>query len=292
MPGIAGVGFSTTDLAQTLGDLGTLLDWAEELELASVELSLSNFEVIGGCKIWPDRMAELARICADRPFGFTVHGPIASSFGDIRNITLQTDAARACLEVSHRIGATAQVTHAALLPLTEAERVTPMALERETLAALAPEFADAGVALCVETLFPHGPVWVASPAELAEQIRAVDHPNIRACIDFSHVFLNAAERGFNAYAELATLAPLAAHLHVHDSFAWPRSFAPYSHSEAILFGLGDLHLPPGRGSLPWEQLAALPFADGIIANLELISRHRDQIPSAVAWTRDWIARGA
>lgn len=287
--GLIGVGLSTTDLAPTLGALGAFLDWAETLAPTSVELSLSNFEVIGGCRIWPDRMAELARLCADRPFGFTVHGPIASSFVEPAHLALQIDACRACLEVAHRIGATAQVTHAGLLPADPTTRAELLQLERDTLAGLAPEFAAAGVVLTVETLFPHNGAWTASPAELAAQIDAVGASSVRACVDVSHVFLNAAERGFDPVAELARLAPLTRHLHVHDSFALPRGFAPYSASEAILFGLGDLHLPPGRGSLPWEALAALPWAGPTIANLELVSQHQDQIAAAVAWTRAWVA---
>ena len=117
----------------------------------------------------------------------------------------------------------------------------------------------------------------------------VDHPNIRACIDFSHAFLNAGERGFDAMQELAALAPLACHLHVHDSFGAPRSFAQYSRAEAILFGLGDIHLPPGWGSLPWGALRRLPFDMAPVANLELTRRHEDTLEPAIAWTRDWIA---
>ncbi|MEM9145718.1 MAG: sugar phosphate isomerase/epimerase family protein [Pseudomonadota bacterium] len=290
MTAITGVGLSTADMANTLPELGAALDWFETLGIDSVELSLANFEVVGGGRIWPDRLAELKRLCADRPFGYTVHGPISSSFADQAHLQFQIDTCRACLEVGQAVGATVQVHHAALLPNDQGEREGLLALERETLARLAPDFADGGVILCVETLFPHSAPWTASPSELAAQLTAVDHPNMRACIDFSHVCLNGAERGYDPVAEVQALAPLARHLHIHDSFARPKTFTPYSHAESIMFGLGDLHLPPGRGTLPWDGFAALPFAGPMVANLELISRHRDQIPAAIAWTRDWIAR--
>jgi len=290
MARISGVGLSTADFAPRLAELGAALDWFETLEIDSVELALSFFEVIGGCRIYPDRLAELTRICADRPFGFTVHGPVNSSFADPRHLALQKDACRACIEVSGALGATALVHHAGLLPpVSAAQRADLLAIERGALAEIAPAAAEAGVVLCVETLFGRIEQWTASPAELAEQIRAIDHPNIRACIDFSHSYLNASERGFDALEELATLAPLTRHLHIHDSFALARSFRPYNRGEEILFGLGDLHLPPGRGALPWQALARLPYAGPTLANLELTSRHRDQVAAAIAWTRDWIA---
>lgn len=292
MPSITGVGLTTADFALTLRDLGAALDWFETMEIQSVELSLSNFEVIGGCQIYADRLAELRRICADRPFGYTVHGPIFSTFVDPMHLELQKAAAIACLEVSAAVGATAQVHHSGLLPIcSEAQRADLLAMERAALAEIAPVAQAHGVVFCVETLFGRLEDWTASPSELARQIRAVDHPSIRATIDFSHVFLNASERGYDPMEGLEELAPLAAHLHMHDSFAIPRSFEPYSRSEAIMFGLGDLHLPMGRGSLPWDRLAKLPYGSGI-ANLELTSRHRDQVAASVAFTRDWIAKVA
>jgi sugar phosphate isomerase/epimerase len=290
MSALSGLGLSTADFAPRLTELPDCLDRFASLGVDSVELSLASFEVIGGCRVWPDRLAELRRICADRSFGYTVHGPIKGNFADPRHAVLHADATRACLEVSAALGATVLVLHGAMMPhLTAAERASRLALERETLAALAPEAEAAGVVLCVETLFGRLEEWTPSPAELAAQIRGVDHPHVRACIDFSHAYLNAGERGYDATAELAELAPLTRHLHIHDSFARPRSFPQYSRDEAILYGLGDIHLPPGRGALPWAELRALNFAGPTVANLELTTRHADQLEAAVAWTRAWVA---
>lgn len=294
MAAITGVGLSTADFAEHLTKLGACLDWFETLGIDSVELSLAAFEVIGGTKIYADRLAELKRICADRPFGYTVHGPIMSSFADPDHIVVQKAACRACLEAAHALGATALVHHSGLLPksATEAKRASLLAYERDALSEIGADAEAADVVLCVETLFSRGDQWAASPAELARQIGAVNHPYIRATIDFSHSFLNQAERGFSAVDQLPALAPLARHLHIHDSFALPRTFAPYTRGEAILFGLGDLHLPPGRGALPWDTLATLPFGGPTIANIELTRRHEDQVADAVAWTRAWIAKVA
>lgn len=290
MSTITGVGLSTADFADRLSDLGAVLDRFEALDIDSVELSLANFEVIAGCRVLRDRLETLKAVCADRPVAYTVHGPIKSNFADPAHVDLQRDAARACIEVAGELGAGVLIHHAALMPhVTAAERRRRLALEREGLAEIAPEAAEAGVTVAVETLFGRLDEWTPSPRELARQITAIDHPNIRACVDFSHAFLNAGERGFEVMEELAELAPLTCHLHVHDSFGSPRSFAQYSRAEAILFGLGDIHLPPGRGSLPWGALRRLPFAGPIMANLELTRRHADQLEPAVAWTRDWIA---
>lgn len=291
MAAITGVGLSTADFANRLRDLGPCLDWFETLGIDSVELSLMAFEVVGGGRVYADRLAELKRICADRPFSFTVHGPVNSTFTDRRHLEIQKAACLASIDVAGALGASVLVHHAGLMPqVTPAQRAGLTAMEREALAEMAGPAEAAGVILAVETVFGRDGQWTHSPQELAAQIAAVDRPSIRATIDFSHAFLNAADRGFDALASLEALAPLARHLHVHDSFGVPKTFGAYNRGEAIGFGIGDLHLPPGRGTLPWDALAALPYGGPTIANLELTDRHREEVEAAIAWTRAWIAR--
>ena len=283
---ITKVGLTTGDFANTLRQLPACLDKFEALGVDSVELSLGAFDLIAGARVLPDRLAEFKRICADRAFGYTLHGPIASSFTDRRHLALQKDVCRAALDISGEIGARAQVHHGGSAPNGDADEIVALlALEREALAEIAPHAEACGVVLCVENIFGDQRTWFASPAELAAQIRAVNHPNIRATIDFSHAAINAGVRGFDLMAELRDLAPVAGHLHIHDSFGRPRSFEPFTYGEAVNFGLGDLHLPPGWGSLDWEAIAALPYAADVVANLELSTRFEEELPASIAYCR-------
>ncbi len=51
------------------------------------------------------------------------------------------------------------------------------------------------------------------------------------------------------------MAPVAGHLHVHDSFGRPYSMTKFYHpAEATALGIGDLHLPIGWGDIPWEEI--------------------------------------
>ncbi|MEO1329387.1 MAG: sugar phosphate isomerase/epimerase [Pseudomonadota bacterium] len=290
---IVGVGLTTGDFANNLRDLNGCLDKFERLGATHAELSFGAFDLVAGGKPIPKRIAELKRICADRPLAYTVHGPIASNFMDRRNLQLQVDICRAVLDVSGEIGAEVQVHHGgASIHGDAAERAAQLELERETLALIAPHAECCGVVLCVENIFSDDAIWLASPAELAAQIRAVNHPSIRACIDFSHAAINAGVRGFDLMAELAELAPVARHLHIHDSFGRPRSFTPYTYGEAVNFGLGDLHLPPGWGVLDWEAIAKLPYREKVVANLELSTRFEEELPDAIALCRRMIALSA
>lgn len=289
--GVAGVGLSLDHAADSLGELGPALDRFERLGLDSVEIFLPAMAVVLGGRVAPGRLRELRRLCADRPFGITFHGPLSSDLGDRANATLQRDTVRAGIEAAGACGGSLYVLHAAVVADADPSTVeSALAAERDGLAALAPLAAAAGVTIGVETMFAREGEWTASPAELARQIEAVGHPAIGAVIDFGHTYLNAALRGFDPVAEIAALAPHARHLHLHDNFARPPRFRPWTRGDAMSFGFGDLHLPPGLGALPWDALSAIPYAGPGVANLELDARWEPDWPAAIAWTRGWLDR--
>ncbi len=280
---ITGVGMSTFDFAESLPALPGALETFDTLGATSVEVMLGAYDVVVGATMRRDRLAELKRILADSPLDVTVHGPIASRFTDRATVDLQVDVCRACLEASGEIGARLMVHHAGWTPRGDvAARADALALERDALARVAVDAKAAGVVLAVENIPGDATRQQLSPAELAEQIKAVDHPSVRATIDFSHAALNAAVEGFDLMTSLEALAPVAAHLHIHDSFGRTRVLEPFGYGDATLFGIGDLHLPPGWGVLDWEAIARLPYTQDVIANLELSRRYMEALPASIA----------
>lgn len=286
------VGLTTGDFANSLKDLPSCLNAFEAFGLDSVELTLAAFEVVVGGSVNKARLAELQRVCARRPFRFTCHAPVSGDLMDLDHLPLQEAVLAACIDVAGAVGANVLVCHAGGAPTASLGGGGGLArrleAERNALARLAPRAADAGVLLCLENVFSEPGIQRALPSELAEQIRAIDHPSVAATIDFSHAALNAAFRGADLMSELAALAPLAGHLHIHDSFGRPQTFRPYTRGDAVMFGLGDLHLPPGWGVLDWDAIARLPYARPVIANLELTTRYRAELPEAVGLCR-WMA---
>ncbi|MCI4663668.1 MAG: sugar phosphate isomerase/epimerase [Neomegalonema sp.] len=290
---IAKTGLTTGDFAPRLQDLPACLDMFEKFGVDSVELSMAAFDTIWNGRAAPNRAAELKRICADRPFGFTVHGPVTSSFTDRRHIDIQKDVCRATLDVAAEIGATAQVHHGGAVPVDDKlEAARLRAYETEAFAEMAHHASERGVVLCVENIFAFDPkIEMAAPHELAEQVKAVNSPFLRATIDFSHAAINAGNRGFDLMTSLAALAPVAGHLHIHDSFGKPKTIETFTYGEMVNYGMGDLHLPPGWGALDWSAIAALPYSDvNIVANLELGKRFEDQVPASIEHVRNMIAK--
>lgn len=290
-PPVAGVGLSLGYAGERMADLGAGLDRMARLGLNSVELFLPSLAVVVGGRVRRAALAELRAACADRTFALTLHGPLSADLGAPEAPAIQCDAARAGLEVAAEIGARVYVQHATMAQGPDAF-ARARAAEIEALARLAPEAAAAGCVIAVETMFARAGEWTATPAELAETLRAVAAPSVAATVDFSHSALNCAIRGTALLTELAALAPFARHLHVHDSFGRPALFRPWSRGDAIAFGFGDLHLPPGAGGLPWDAFAALPWGGPALANLELDARWEDEWPEAIRWTRAWAASTA
>jgi sugar phosphate isomerase/epimerase len=95
----------------------------------------------------------------------------------------------------------------------------------------------------------------------------------------------------NFLDEIAALAPFAKELHIHDSFGklWP--LAPNHRAERLAYGIGDLHLPIGMGSIPWDALLErCAFPDNAIFIHELAPPYWADLAAAVEGTRALAAR--
>ena len=78
--------------------------------------------------------------------------------------------------------------------------------------------------------------------------------------------------------EINAMSPISKHLHVHDSFGILNNLWTYNDSEMLSYGIGDLHLPIGWGSIPFDDIFdKLNFPDGLILNLEIQERFIDYI---------------
>jgi sugar phosphate isomerase/epimerase len=149
------------------------------------------------------------------------------------------------------------------------------------------------VFICVETLFAgyEGRVLTPTPARLARELAAIDHRHIRATIDFSHGFINLGYHGGDFVAECAALAPFAEHLHIHDSFGRQDDIWMFTNGERLAYGHGDLHLPVGWGSIPWDALLeACVFPPEVVFNIELNSRYWHVAQECVDATKAMAAR--
>jgi sugar phosphate isomerase/epimerase len=274
-------------------DLAPMLDEAEALGLDFAELPLPNLPIIRGARVVQERLASVRSATAGRRLAYSLHGHLGINLMEEPfRIGLHLDLLRANIEVAAELGARHLVIHSGFVPVTQAAGIeAAYDRQRTHLAAMGEVARDHGVTLCVENIFEfQGRRATALPGRLARELAAIGHPNVAATFDISHGWLHCHQEGADFLVEAQALAPFARHLHLHDSFGRPDDFWTYTPFEAMAFGIGDLHMPPGWGSVPWAGLAErCTWPASLMGDLEIAPQHRSAHAEAVATARAWLS---
>jgi sugar phosphate isomerase/epimerase len=277
--------------------LARTLDLFEDLGADHVELNATGLGVIVGGALRPERLRAVQAALSGRRLGVTVHAPLALNFSDEANAAQHHAVAVASIDLCAALGARRLVVHPGWIEgrRLQVERERLLGLEREALRALAVRAAAARVLLCLENmptipealsgaLLNHG----LDCCSVRDQVEAVAHPAVAATIDVSHAFIAAAHLGLDPLAQVRALAPVTRHLHLHDSFGRVPSLPRASSGEDLAYGLGDLHLPLGWGTLPWEAvMRGLPLPADTTLTLEIMPGHasREVLADSLARAR-------
>ena len=187
--------------------------------------------------------------------GYTMHLPGQTNMFDVADLDYHQALLRAGLDVGKAIGATAMAYHAGYRLTLPAGTSQPMqelmARERDILLSYADEVAGWGGNISIET---HGLVenasYTAFPEMHARFVEEINHPGIGLCIDFGHSFLSSQWNGFDYLEGIARMAPLTTHFHVQDNMG----ISAYSGRTSLDLGRGDLHLAPGDGAVPFNEV--------------------------------------
>jgi len=294
MPDQPALGLASREGKPDLSDFAGTLDEMADLPISHVEIPAYAYDLVLAGKPLAGRVAEFERLCRDRPFGYTVHGPLSINFmGPPAQLPRFLDTTKAFVEICARIGAPHLVIHVGMmLPDERHDAENAAGRQRDYLRRAGDFAARHDVTLCVENLFDFGP-YAATPtiARLAEELALIDHPRVRATFDFSHGLIHATQYGYDFLEEAKALAPFAVHLHLHDSFGEPDLPWVYASAEANAFGFGDLHLPQGWGSVPWDALAAeCEFPADLIAIHELNMRFWRDRHDALGYASGFLGR--
>jgi sugar phosphate isomerase/epimerase len=289
MSGIVATGFNTGSDDGELFSLEADLRRLANIGVDTVELGLTSIDLITGGRILPERLERLVAITSEFDFRYTVHGLVSSNFMDPETQPFQLAAAKALVQVCDRIDARILVQHSGALRADQiADRAHADQRERDALTELAEFARPYGVRLALENIFTTEPgQYRQTPAEVAETVKAVNHPNVVALIDFSHAYIESTYKGLDFRAQIAAMAPVAGHLHVHDSFGRPQGFyKAYFPQENTAMGIGDLHMPLGWGDIDWDAIFAdLTVLPGTVMMMEIGHRHRSEQPESLRRAR-------
>jgi sugar phosphate isomerase/epimerase len=288
-----GVGLSIKSNDPLMLDLPAGLDEMATLGVDFVELPLQDFDIVVGGRVLQDRLRSLKAMLADRPFRFTLHGHLGINLmEDAFRMPLHREILARNIEIAAELGCLHLVIHSGFVRSTQFPGIEDAyRRQRDELAETGDLARAHGVHVCVENIFSDDGRHTALPGRLAAEIAAVGHPHIWATFDFSHGYLHSTDLGADYLTEVKALTPYAKHLHLHDSFGRPDDFWTYTMTERLAFGIGDLHLPLGWGSIPWDTIAnEARFPQDVVANIELNHRYWSEVRETIARARAFAER--
>ncbi|MBS8262552.1 sugar phosphate isomerase/epimerase [Roseibium polysiphoniae] len=251
---------------------------AEVCELAAVRL-----DVVAACQLLPERMGRLKTVLSSHQIRYTLHAPIAVNLMDEAHLALQIRAAEASLELAAECSADVVVFHPGRVhPAQWADKFRGLLKrEQETLSRLADRADTLGVRIAYENMSPNRRIIAGTETSyaldliaLADQIAAVDHPALVACLDVNHAQQGRVLQGYDLYDQIAKLAPYVGHIHFSDSTGLPSTIQWDNDGERLFFGIGDMHAPPGFGVIDFAEMARqLTVLPGTAIVIELKENH-------------------
>lgn len=247
------------------------------------ELAAVRLDVVSACRILPERMKLLKTVLAKHDLRYTLHAPIALNLMDEPHLELQVRAAETSLALAHECGADIVVIHPGRVhPALWVDKSRELLCrEQVTLSRLAVRAKMLGLRIAYENMSPNRRIidgtetsYALDLVALANQIAAVDHPALVACLDVSHARQGAVLQGFDMYEQAGVLAPHIGHIHFSDSTGVPATIRWDHEGERLFFGIGDMHAPPGFGAIDFDRLATgLAVKPGTAIVIELKDNH-------------------
>ena len=207
-----------------------------------------------------------------------VHAP-----SDLRVGTKSADVAfEGLLSYAAEVGASQIVYHALALGEGPGPGAV-LAAEARSLAALATVAERIGVTIALENLaplFPGPETLSATPIMLRGLLRRINSPAVAICLDVGHAHVVADIRHTGLEALCAPVIELASVVHLHDNLGARRRH-PGRELGVDPLRL-DLHLPPGRGTLPWDRVATMLAATEAPLVLEVHPPYRAPVGELAA----------
>jgi sugar phosphate isomerase/epimerase len=202
------------------------------------------------------------------------------------------------LDLAVAVGAAFVVYHGAREPVAEgaeADRVEDRLLaEERALRRLAAQAEQAGVLIALENLAPAYPI-PPTPTELChaplfvrDLVRRVGSPAVGLAFDLGHAHITSQLAGVALVDVLAAVREDVVLLHVHDNLGLRRG--PGTPPGIVPLRL-DLHMAPGRGTLPWRTLAPLLRAHPAPLLMEVAAAQRPDPLRLATVSAELITRG-
>jgi len=307
--GLIGINADSGTLNGDLNTLESMLIRFQKAGFEAVELPVHGLQLVLNGKVDQTQLMKVKRILARYPFHYTMHGIDSVNLLTATHQKEHLTVTNASLEAAAALEIGILVFHSSRAILSDQEerqqwqrrwRTTSLSLIREHLVDLeAEQLHELGenalkhhVIIAIENNFDDASgetfSYGTSGKNLAHLVEKVNHPFIGITYDVGHGYLSSHRNGFDLLEDMAQALPHIKHLHLHDNFG-KRPEAQDNHRlraiDRIPFGWGDLHLPVGQGSIPYDAVSKLLKNVESTYCLELEPRYADQYEEQISYVR-------
>ena len=303
-----GINADSSTIDGRVAVLDSLLERFHAAGFSHAEIPVHGVDCIAGGNLHKERLKDVLAVLRKHSLSYTVHGPDALNLADPARPELHAAALRAAVDFTAEIGAELLVYHGSYLPAgkdaaprprVEKKVFDPAEVQQrwteeiDRLGGIAARAEARGVKVAVENIFRQSAgetTYRIDPRELACVVEAVASPALGICFDFGHAYISAGEEGFSLVEAFAAVKSRLLHVHLHDNFGKPPAEKART-IDALPMGDGDLHLPIGWGTLPYNELFPLlvPGYRGVYM-FELQPRFADRYEEALRRLRSEVER--
>lgn len=261
------------------------LGWIADQGYKLVEMNPHSLAIIVNGAVRQDVLTDYVAVLNNFDLHYTIHGLNRLNLAYDPRHELCKAIMRTQLEVCQAVEAKVLVYHSGLQALdlvrygvrrtllSDYELLIGAEQEVAALRELGPVAADAGVMIGMENGDSHQ--WEhnliaqfgRSRSDLAKhharlyippivrQLEEIDHPNIGMTLDIAHLHIAAHDMDFDYLEAVEQAAPWVRHLHANDNFG--RLDHGFDNEvDRWAYGEADIHLPPGWGSIPYQDVFA------------------------------------
>jgi sugar phosphate isomerase/epimerase len=247
-----------TDPAERLGlnvpygwwPAATLMKEIEAAGFASVQIPSPPPSVLTSPRESARHARALREVLGTAALRLLLHGPGELRAGDPGGDRVL----EGLLSYAAETGASSVVYHAANHP-DEPSSEDRLLAETRSLARLAGRAERLGVVIALENLAPVFPAPEAlcfTPLVLRTMAKRISSPAVGLCIDVGHANVVARLRRTDPMELIEPALDRVVLFHLHDNLGARRNDPGSPEIDPLRL---DLHLPPGRGNVPWERLA-------------------------------------
>jgi sugar phosphate isomerase/epimerase len=266
----------------------SLLKSFEAAGFARAQVHAPPASVLSDARDLMPHATALAAALATSSLEAVVHAPAELRLG----VRGGERAGEGLLSYAAQIGATHVVYHACDLP-DAPESEDALLFEARWLAALSRRAEQLGVTIAIENLAPvfPGPERLsATPMVLRSLVNRIGSERLGICLDLGHAHIVAERRRTSIEALIEPVLDAVTLFHLHDNLG-----ARWEHGDAAN-GVDplrlDLHLAPGRGTLPWGRLAPTLAAHRAPLMLEVHPPHRPRPEDLFDSVKELLSPGA